>query len=246
MIRSAARIAPCTPLIVLLLGGVALGVRAAVAAPSASPDEVVVVVGDASPEFAFQRLIDAFGREGWRLKRVRGDGVAVFKHGQQWKGAVLVGPQGSVRVRRPVVHDAGLIFNVAAIGVHGQALPSKRKLRGPRARVLEGVDAELRGYRAAVSDRAAPAGDAVLLRALDALWRYGTPLRGGEQIPDLAGRRADALDYWASRTETDEGRASQQLVSRWLAEVVQRSAWPLTADEVEAAEARRGDGARVF
>jgi hypothetical protein len=169
MIRSAARCAPRLALVVSVLGGVALEVRAAVAAESAPPDEVVVVVGDASPEVAFNRLVDAFGREGWRLKRVRGDDVAVFKHRQQWKGAVLVGPQGSVRVRRPVVHDAGLFFRGAFISVHGQALPSKRKLRGPRKQVLEGVDAELRGYRTALSESAAPAGEVALLRALDAL-----------------------------------------------------------------------------
>lgn len=54
------------------------------------------------------------------------------------------------------------------------------------------------------------------------------------------------LDFWATRTETEDGRAVQAVVSDWLRAVVMTSEAPLTAEEVASAEARRTDGARVL
>ena len=231
----------------LATGGIlALGVATAAEPPSDTPDATVEVTGESLTQVAFEQLVGAFESEGWALRRVRKDGVAVFKHRNDWKGAVLVGQHGSTSLRRPVLHDIGAAISPLFVAVSFQALPDKRKMHGPRQRVLLAVNDELEAYRGAITAASAEERETALLRALDDLWERGTPLIEGEPISDYPGRRAAALTYWVTRTETPAGRASQAIVSRWLSAVVQTSAWPLMPDEIQAAEAERSDGARVL
>ena len=230
----------------VVVGSLLSGVGEAAEVPPKKPDETVVVTADRIEARAFAALIKEFEAKGWRLHRMRSDGFAVFKHSDEWKGAVMVGPQGSIEVRRPVVHDLRAGFGLVVVFVSGQMLPSKQKLRGPRRRVLEGVEGALRDYQQALTAASETAREHQLLGALKALWERGTPLVGDGPPLDHAGRRAAALDYWATRTETAAGRNSQAVVSRWFMEVVQRSERPLTPEEIRDAEARRSDGARVL
>jgi len=83
----------------------ALGVAAAAEVRSDTPDATVEVTGERLTKVAFEELVAAFESEGWGQHRIRKDGVAVFKHRDEWKGAVLVGQHGSTRMRPPVLHD---------------------------------------------------------------------------------------------------------------------------------------------
>lgn len=207
----------------------------------AAPPFEIVVVGEEAVEEARRALIAALGRQGWHLRKQKSDGTLVFKSEQAWKGAVLVGEQGSVRTRRPVVYGTPG-FPVVAFNL----LPSKKKLHGARKAVVAGVQPELTALHEALQEAAMSDRLAELPARLDALWSDGTPLGGGEPLPDLASRRAAVLDFWASRTETDDGRAVQEVVSDWLRAVVMTSDSPLTDQEIAEAEARRDDGARVL
>lgn len=126
-------------------------------------------------------------------------------------------------------------------------VPSKKKLHRSRREVREWVQPEISSLQAAIADRAQRDRVELLLVALDDLWLHGVPLfEDGPPIHHLPARRAAVLNYWATRTESDGGRAMQRVVSDWPIEVVQRSDTPLTDDEIAAAESRRDDGARVL
>jgi len=206
-----------------------------------APQAEIVVVGEAAVDEARRALVAELARRGWHLHKERSDGTLVFKNEEAWKGALLIGEHGSTRTRRPVVYGQPsfpvVVFNV---------LPSNKKLRGVRKAVIAGIQPELAALQEALQGMALQGRLSELPARLDALWTDGTPLDGGEPIPDLAARRAAVLDFWATRTETADGRAVQQVVGDWLHEVVMRSEAPLTAQEIAEAEARRHDGARVL
>jgi hypothetical protein len=221
---------------------------AALAQPTPGPgdgdpavNEEIVVVGDGSVAAARERLVGAFEDAGWRVHAERKDGTLVFKHARDgWKGAFLVGPEGSVRTRRPVAYvQAGSIFPPV---IAANFLPSQKKLKGPRQRTLEAVEPRLEDLADARAREAEDAVAADLIARLDRLWTTGEPLDGGPPLPDPATRRRAALDAWASRTESPAGRRMMDRIALWIDETIQRSPHPLTDDEIRAAEDRRSDG----
>lgn len=71
---------------------------------------------------------------------------------------------------------------------------------------------------------------------LEAVWTQGAPLYGVESGETPRARRAAILAFWASRTDTPEGRRVQQITADFLFAVVQPSPWPVTLQEQARAE----------
>ena len=214
-------------------------------AQSTDVDEEVVVIGGRSVKEARGRVLDAFDEAGWRVHKERRDGSTVLRHADdRWKGSFILGAEGSLRTRRPVAYTNAVSIFPPAFSAN--ALPSKRKLKGPRARTVAHVQPSLNALHDA---RAAEAEVAIaddLITRLDRLWATGEPPDGGPILVDAAARRAAVLDLWATRTESAAGRRMMARISDWIEAVIQRSDWPRTPDEIAAAEARRDDGARVL
>ena len=76
-------------------------------------------------------------------------------------------------------------------------------------------------------------------RTLEDAWQRGVPIAGDVPLQTRADRRRALLDWWATRTCTPEGARVRELVARYLDREVQSSPWPVTADELAAANAQR-------
>jgi hypothetical protein len=124
-------------------------------------------------------------------------------------------------------------------------LPSRRKLAPVHDKVLTGIQPELTHYRAVLQETAFQDALYALPGRLDALWEQGAPLEGDQVLETPEARRAAVLDYWATRADTPHGQQVCQVVELWLSRVVQTSQHPFTAEEAEAANARRSDGRRL-
>jgi hypothetical protein len=207
--------------------------------------EEVIVIGGRSADEARGRVLDAFDEAGWRVHKERRDGSTVLRHAaDRWKGSFVLGAEGSVRTRRPVVYTNGV--SIFPPSFSANALPSQRKLKGPRARAIAHVQPSLNALHDARAAEAEVANADDLITRLDRLWSTGEPPDGGPILIDAAARRAAVLDLWATRTESAAGRRMMARISDWIEAVIQRSDRPLTADEIATAEARRDDGARVL
>jgi len=159
------------------------------------------------------------------------------------------GPSAQRALALDVAHQGGFPgldspSIAAATGLDSQmpqftlgSMPSQAKLQGVRDRVVVGINPALLTYREAIQETAFQESLEALERNLDALWELGVPLvQGAPRIEGQAERRAAALDYWASRSDTSHGRRTCEVVERWLVTVVAPSNAPITPEEAAAAE----------
>ncbi|TVQ90675.1 MAG: hypothetical protein EA397_11805 [Deltaproteobacteria bacterium] len=214
-------------------------------AASSTPEEEIIVIGEGRIEEAFDDLIESFDRAGWKVHKERDDGTIILRHRHdRWKGSFVVTPQGSIRTRRPVAYNWSVTLPLIIPHPEG-LLPSKRKLKGPRTRTIAEVQPELQALYDAHAEVHAERNWDTMVARLDALWEHGEPLDGEARLKTHAERRAEVLAYWASRTETDAGRATMQRVSDWIEATIQTSPHPFTPAEIARAETQRLDGAKL-
>jgi hypothetical protein len=237
--------------------------------PPPSPEDratvELTVWGRAAILRARERVEARMGELGWRKRGTRPDGTSVFVGPEAWMGSALISPDGSMRFRRRVVWATpqrtvagpqtsaipyadrvvrtGEVDQVTTGGLHGPA--SRHKLRGPRARVRQGVEPELVALRVAIAETAIRDVLAALPLRLERLWAEGEPLAGTALLATPEERRAAIVAYWASRPATPEGRLAQRAVVDFVVEVVQRGPHPMTAEELVAAHARAPDAPRL-
>lgn len=197
---------------------------------------------------------------GYRTVR-KGDKI-VFKPPRAWMGAA-VWRNGMLDFRKPIagfqpapsaVYEQDLRRQSTAIDPGGRAvvldqggvgfwlLPSPTKRQAQRARVREALADEMVWYDAVVARTAIEERVFALPDQLDAVWNDGTSLDGSVgALATPRDRRRHILEYWASRSDTPEGRRISGAVGAWLGAVVQPSAHPITAEERRTYEARRTD-----
>jgi hypothetical protein len=119
--------------------------------------------------------------------------------------------------------------------------PSARRVEVVRDRLVDDLQPEVDAYLKVARRTELENQLALLPDRLDALWTAGTPLDGSPgRIDGADARRRAVLAYWASRTETPEGRRVAEAVESWLAATVQGGEFPIT--DAERTEFVRADG----
>jgi hypothetical protein len=123
------------------------------------------------------------------------------------------------------------------------ALPSKAKIDPLREEILQATRDEVQAYVEVMRRTALEEMLQGLPDRLDRLWTEGAPLSGqGAPIEGMDARREAGLAFWASRTDTVEGRRAAEVVESWLSAVVQASEHPITAEERAKFEAQAPPG----
>lgn len=237
------------------------------------PREIVKLRPDGQPEYleiivvsplavlqARDDVVRAMTAVGWKSRR-RKDGTVVFRGPEGWMGKATLLPSGDLEFDQPVlafggVKDVGSPYDATrktadgymgggTVGVSTIPLPNKEIVRRAQSEIAVAVKDKVDAYRTVLRNRHFSGYVADLPVRLDALWTDGTALDGGDPIPEPARRRKAALDFWATRTNTPEGRTISRTVEVWLREVVMTSAFPVTPEEAAAAEARREDDRKL-
>jgi hypothetical protein len=228
--------------------------------PGEGTIQEIIVFGELEVAKRRRALHAELKSQGYREKKVKDDGTAVWRPEDPWKPSVEVHDEGFVTMRRSPVRFESYVkgdsparwiacippFGLMCIRVGGQVV-SKRKLDAQKARVADGMDAEVDAWSAAVMQTAMHRKIHVELpAALDATWAAGSPLEaGGPPLPTPADRRRALAEHWATRACTPEGAAVRQVLADFIENVVQASPDRLPADEVAAANARSACGDRL-
>ncbi len=217
-------------------------------------DDVVLVIGEhiiAERRAAIVRKMESLG---WRSRLAR-DGVIHFHGAEAWMGKAKLYPSGDLEfifVPVTVSTPKGYEANYQTFGMeHGNppvqpsiganfGSPSPKKVDAAQQEVRAQVDPLVKEYRAAIQGRALSAELEELPDRLHRLWFDGVGL---DLVPlkTNAERRQAILDFWATRTDTPEGRAVMRQVEAFVHSVVQ-DLDPVTDEERTAAESRRTDG----
>jgi hypothetical protein len=240
----------------------------AAAEPDEAPAAEVVVVDPGMLGRAHGAVVDKLVALGWRA-REKADGRVVFRGPRGWMGSAVLSPDGDLGFRHGAIWLPGPArtsvvatpnTDVVWMSDNQVALLGPAAVNTPRARlatfgprlpraaqreVAAAVAPELGAYRRTLWAVALKQQLERLTDELAACWDRGVPVGGGAALPDPTARRRALLEFWATRTDTDEGRAVMRTTEAFLRNVVMASAWPATAEEIRAAEARRDDGAKL-
>lgn len=195
-------------------------------------------------------------------QRLRGSGYrpgkkkddrTIYRPEVAWKPTVVVYEDGFVIMRRSRVRfepwvkgktKAVWLSCIPPLGLMciklGGRLVSPARLSAQKEKTLAVMDAPLDDWQEAIASRATQ--DRLSRQIpdeLEALWELGVPMGGvgGEPISEPADRRAAILAFWAGRSCTPEGAAAREVAALFLEYEVQASPFPLTLEEVAAAQA---------
>jgi len=230
--------------------------------PSAEePVYEVVVWGRHAVRQARAEVVRGMEELGYRAVRERGDAV-VFRPPSPWMGRALLYRDGRLDFRTPMFAAKGVsapppaqldhgvdldrqATDGIAVGPEVHVFISRTKVHAVHRRTREALQPRLQAYQAVIRETAYREALDSLADRLDALWLQGVPLQGGGVLDTPQSRRAAVLDYWATRASTPEGHGTCDAIELWLRETVQTSEHPLTAAEIETANARRGGDRRL-
>lgn len=216
-------------------------------------DFTVIVIGQQQVRAARDAIVREMEALGWKTRRKR-DGRVILRGAETWMGKMILNPNGVVDFTTPSISFGG------PTGVDVDYEDNPRGNMDPQTgsagiaigfdgkKKAEAVQAEI---RAAVADDITTWQDMIRKRGfgrmveqlperLDGVWERGEALDGGT-VSTPEAKRASVLDYWASRTDTPEGRLVMRTIEIWLRQVVMPSEHPVTREEAEAAEAQRND-----
>ena len=217
--------------------------------------EEVVVVGDHVVAAARAAVIRKLEGLGWKVRRER-NGEIILRAPEAWMGKARLTAYGDLVLGTPVVavngpreagggYDPEMATNndqqAGTVGIELTPFPGRRKVEAVHAEVRAAVDEDVVAWREALRKRALGRQLEELPDRLAALWERGEGL-DRTHLEGWEARRRALLAYWASRTDTVEGRAVSRMVEDFLREVVWSSPNPLTAEEIAWAEAMRADG----
>jgi hypothetical protein len=219
----------------------------------------VLVIGQQQITAARDAVVREMESLGWRTRR-RGDGSIVFRGPEAWMGRATLLPSGDLDFDQPAIALQGpretlggynqdaVLQNRYQGGTAGVslAMPSKEKVDAVQREIRDAVQDEVLDYRHKLQQRYFSGYIDALPSRLDDLWTNGTPLDGGHKpLATAAARRAAVLDFWATRTDTPEGRTVSRSVEMWLRGTVMDGPDAVTREEAVAAEAQRQDGRKL-
>ena len=245
--------------------------RAVAQEPPADAAYEVTVHGEAAIRDARARVIRSFEAEGWRAKD-RGDQVVFKGPRLWMGEGHLDKDTGTFTFTQPRVTVAGLkghsvgyapaLLPNGALPVNEAAslatereigppiptfslqlgFPSHRKVVAQQERLFTGVSGSITAYNDVIRETRFRERLEELPDRLDALWRDGAALDGGEPLGTPAERRAALFAFWATRSDNPEGDAFTHAVEVWIAATLKS---PVTDPEAAAAEALRADGRKL-
>lgn len=226
----------------------------------------ITVHGEPAIRQARWDAVIALKRLGWDPRQKDG-GRTVFKPPRPWLGRAELDAEGNLSFRYPLVRfrSASLSptqpMDPTESNPHLQRSPSGHMRDGgftlpagqaglwikPSHKILDGwydrtriaVEPQLRNLAIARRDTAIAARLDEVIAQLDALWADGTPLVGGQPVPEPERTRA-VLFFWATRADSFEGQQVTRTVETWLRNNVEP-----TEEQRTAAEKLRQDGRRL-
>lgn len=232
----------------------------------AESGETILVMGD-RVAVARAQLEQSLRRLGYtKVRRRDGETVLAPTGKYRWKSKIVLHDDGLLEFRDPRVvvlspvaagnvyprDEAGISETTQTSPDRGDVslqfpimFPSARLQTQVKTRVLDTVRPDYDRWQGALADVGLEQSLTELPARLDALWREGKDPRNTTLHADVAARKAALIDLWATRTETDAGRAAREAIAQYLREVVQTSATPFTPEEVVVANERRGWGAEL-
>lgn len=230
--------------------------------PDGQPEYIeVLVIGEQVISEARANVVRKMVDMGWKAKRKR-DGRIVFRGPETWMGKATLLDSGDIDFSIPALvvpgpsqvgssYDRGRELgdgsNYTPNTVGAQFVtPDRQKVAAVQREVMAEIRPFVSDYRSKIQQRYFSSYISEVPERLDNLWRDGVRLDGSDRIvTDPAAKRAMVLDFWATRTDTPEGRTVSRTVEIWLREVVMPTAHPVTREEAQAAEDRRTDGRRL-
>jgi hypothetical protein len=222
---------------------------------TATSDEIafeMLIVGEHVVAARRAKVIRKMEELGYKA-RERRDGTVSFTPPETWMGRGRLWKTGELTFTMPAVSfdeagppaaQAPAVDTNMPPPIAGQAtfnLPSPTAQRNLQANVRAEVAPLLEGYREALRLRGFGVYLETLPDRMSALWETGIGL---DQSPLAThhDRKIALLDFWATRTDTPEGRATSRTVEAFLRNVVQESEHPITPAEAAEAQSRRQDG----
>ncbi len=218
--------------------------------------ETIIVTDEAEVRRRQEQLVESLEELGYKKKRGR-DGRTVYVTDTPWEPKVIVDDDGWMIIRRrPIVltdpdlpdhwwfSDTPLEYLSCVVAPQlcvrlGGLVISKKKLGHRKAAVVAASEDELRAWGDAIADRALSQRIYEELPAeLDRIWYEGVGA-DGEPIGGPRERRERILELWLSRTDNRWGDAARGAIEAYMEFVIQESGEPYTAEEIEAANARR-------
>lgn len=215
------------------------------AAPWPQAGEEIVI--EASTELAeARRALDrAIEDLGFRRKVIRDDRT-IYPRPALWKSKLVLFDDGRLEVRTPSVVPMMLVPRARSgvdssevVGVEGAGLwsspPTTRAVEG---RIYQGLADELADWHDALWARSFAERRMQLREEVLRAWHDGLSPEG-RALPTWRARRAWLLERWLNTADSTAGEAVRVDLEVFIDDVVQRSAGPLTADEIAAANAQR-------
>lgn len=206
--------------------------------PAEDPDEAaappeVVVWGRLAVDRARDALVRRIEALGYREVRRRDDAVVLASG--DWRGRVVVTPDGALSFTRPIAGfgspDPSLYAfdpstdlpgpsRAAATGpgagVTLWVLPSAEKRAEAHQFVFDATTTERVALRSIVERTAQEEWLEALPERLDRLWTLGEPLAAGAPLVAVEDRPAAVLGYWASRPDDPFGLRVTEVVEAWM------------------------------
>ncbi len=227
----------------------------ALTAAAQTPSEEITVYGTPAVEAARQVVVDELKSLGFTRVKEK-DGALVLKHETTWKGKIVLYDDGYLKHRRQGVRvvegpakelPKGTRWLpcvvVPTACVNAGFTVADRKLDAVRDRTMSDLAPELQALGDRIADAAVAQTVDSLPSKLEALWERGSPLL--VQGPPLAtpeARKAELLEFWETRTDTEWGEQVRAVVESFARGVVQTSDHPFTPEELQAFNARSRAG----
>lgn len=216
--------------------------------------EEIDVYGDLEVEQARHEVIEALHLEGYTEEQRRED-YLLLRHSAAWRGEVRLYDDGWVIIKRQPVRftppDLGFaeagsplswatcVLALPCLRAGGQLI-GQRKFMGVETRTADAVAYRLEQLAGEIATASTADTVDALPARLEALWERGEPLEAGApRLATYAERRLALFEYWDSRTNTEWGGQVRDAVEAFLRGVVQHSAHPYDASEIQALNARR-------
>lgn len=237
-----------------LLGAIAAAEEPeGVDAPSASEAGEEITVWAEQVARAREAVIGEIERLGYTRNVRERDDRLVFIHEQGWKGKVVLYDDGRIATKRtgpsgremePIAGTRVRPYFLCLIGPTacvraGAFLVSDRRWMQIEDEVIRETAAETSALGDRIADQALAGTLAEIPDRLYALWSEGRPLEGADPLPSYEARRAAALQYWDSRTETEWGLQVREAVAAFIRGEIEASEHPYTDAEREDFEAHR-------
>jgi hypothetical protein len=198
---------------------------------------------------AREEVIRAARAAGYTQEIRRGDRT-ILRHAANYRGEIVLFDDGRMEVKRqPIQFEPPIPGSSPARWLSCVLLPlcvrpggqlvSQRRFRGYQREALAAVEGEVHDWNERIGEMGLGRKIDGLPDRLEALWRFGVPLDGGEPIGTIEGRKAALLEHWDTRVENTWGDAVRRQIEAFVRAEIQDTAHGFTPAEIAAFNATR-------